>query len=115
MLPKADINVFSRFQQAPSNADRVQMYESLHRDLCGESSPTFNTDLRNPGGSYDSASANLVDQADEFRMVDNYGDAKESYGQEENVLTKKYHESSQNEAGLFKKVPTITRELTFQT
>ena len=36
-----------------SNQERLAHYDNLHKDIFGESSPTFNTDLRNIGGSYD--------------------------------------------------------------
>ena len=48
-----------------SNQERAANYDNLHKDIFGESSPTFNTDLRNIGGSYD-------DSVDELRMVDHY-------------------------------------------
>ena len=54
-----------------SNQERLANYDNLHKDIFGESSPTFNTDLRNIGGSYD-------ESLDELRMVDHYGEDNES-------------------------------------
>ena len=73
-----------------SNQERHSNYDNLHKDIFGESSPTFNTDLRNMAGSYDSQ--------EELRMVDHYGNDNEEAQnpqRKDNVLLKKYHENDQ--------------------
>ena len=76
----------------------------MYKDIFGDSSPTFNTELRNIAGSFENQ--------DEFRMVDNYEEAELPSSTEENQLLRKYHLNNVNnakaEVSLFEKQPTET-------